>query len=65
MRAMLASAKVPRRYGPHVDVLRVHGRVLVVSDTTGSGLELEEPYHLPSIDEDRPRRSRRTLVHAQ
>jgi hypothetical protein len=44
-------------YGSHVDVLRVHGRILVVSETTGSGLELEEPHHLPSIDDVRPRTS--------
>ena len=52
---VLTSERMSELYGSHVDVLRVHGRILVVSDTSGSGLELEEPHHLPAIDEVRPR----------
>lgn len=51
---ILTSDRMSDLYGSHVDVLRVHGRVLVVSETSGSGLELEEPHHLPAIDEVGP-----------
>jgi zinc/manganese transport system ATP-binding protein len=46
---VLTSERMSDLYGSHVDVIRVHGRVLVVSDSTGSGFELEEPHHLPEI----------------
>lgn len=46
---VLTSERMSDLYGSHVDVLRVHGRILVVSDSTGSGFELEEPHHLPDI----------------
>jgi zinc/manganese transport system ATP-binding protein len=46
---VLTSERMSDLYGSHVDVLRVHGRVIVVSDTTGTGLELEEPHHLPAV----------------
>jgi len=55
---ILTSDRMSDLYGSHVDVLRVHGRVLVVSETSGTGLELEEPHHLPAIDQDRPPSSR-------
>jgi len=46
---VLTSERMTQLYGSHVDVLRVHGRILVVSDSSGSGFELEEPHHLPDI----------------
>jgi zinc/manganese transport system ATP-binding protein len=48
---VLTSERMSELYGSHVDVLRVHGRVIVISDTSGTGLELEEPHHLPAVDE--------------
>jgi zinc/manganese transport system ATP-binding protein len=54
---VLTSERMSELYGSHVDVLRVHDRILVVSDTSGSGLELEEPHHLPPIEDDRALRS--------
>ena len=48
---VLTSERMSDLYGSHVDVLRVHGRILVVSDSTGSGFEFEEPHHLPEIHE--------------
>ena len=49
---VLTSERMSDLYGSHVDVMRVHGRILVVSDSTGSGFELEEPHHLPEIHDD-------------
>ena len=49
---VLTSARMSDLYGSHVDVLRVHGRILVVSDSSGSGFELEEPHHLPEIHDN-------------
>jgi zinc/manganese transport system ATP-binding protein len=49
---ILTSDRLSELYGSHVDVLRVHDRVLVVGDTTGSGFDLEQPHHLPTIDDD-------------
>ncbi len=46
---VLTSERMSELYGSHVDVMRVHGRILVVSESTGSGFELEEPHHLPEI----------------
>ena len=34
---VLTSERMSDLYGSHVDVLRVHGRILVVSDTSGTG----------------------------
>lgn len=48
---VLTSERLSDLYESHVDVLRVHGRVLVVGDTADAGFEIEEPHHLPSIDE--------------
>jgi zinc/manganese transport system ATP-binding protein len=47
---VLTSERMTELYGSHVDVLRVHGRVIVVSDASGTGLELDEPHHLPEVD---------------
>lgn len=49
---VLTSDRLSVLYGSHIDVLRVHGRVLVVGDRMDSGFELEEPHHLPVIDDD-------------
>ena len=48
---VLTTERMSELYGSHVDVLRVHGRIIVVSDTSGTGLDLEEPHHLPAVDE--------------
>jgi len=49
---VLTSERLSDLYGSHVDVLRVHDRLLVVGDTTDSGFDLEQPHHLPAIDDD-------------
>ncbi len=48
---VLTSERLSDLYGAHVDVLRVHGRLLVVGDMADAGFELEEPHHLPVVDE--------------
>jgi zinc/manganese transport system ATP-binding protein len=50
---VLTSERLTELYGSHVDVLRVHGRILVVGDQLDSGFELEEPHHLPVVEDDR------------
>jgi zinc/manganese transport system ATP-binding protein len=49
---VLTSERLTALYGAHVDVLRVHGRILVVGEAFASGFELDEPHHLPVIDHD-------------
>jgi zinc/manganese transport system ATP-binding protein len=49
---ILTSDRLSELYGSHVDVLRVHNRVLVVGDTMDAGFDLEQPHHLPAIDDD-------------
>lgn len=49
---VLTSERLTALYGSHVDVLRVHGRILVVGDQLDSGFELEEPHHLPVVEDD-------------
>jgi zinc/manganese transport system ATP-binding protein len=49
---ILTSERLSALYGSHVDVLRVHDRVLVVGDTTDAGFDMEQPHHLPAIDDD-------------
>jgi zinc/manganese transport system ATP-binding protein len=49
---VLTSDRLSDLYGSHVDVLRVHNRILVVGDATDSGFDLEQPHHLPAIDDD-------------
>jgi zinc/manganese transport system ATP-binding protein len=44
---VLTSERLSELYGSHVDVVRVHERVLVIGERTGSGLELEEAHHMP------------------
>ncbi|HYM83869.1 MAG TPA: ATP-binding cassette domain-containing protein, partial [Candidatus Dormibacteraeota bacterium] len=46
---VLTSERLTGLYGSHVDVLRVHGRVLVVGESLDAGFEVEEPHHLPSV----------------
>lgn len=48
---VLTSERLSDLYESHIDVLRVHGRILVVGDTADAGFEIEEPHHLPTIDE--------------
>ncbi len=48
---VLTSERLTELYGSHVDVLRVHGRILVVGDQLDSGFEVEEPHHLPTVDD--------------
>jgi len=43
---VLTSERLSTLYGSHVDVVRVHDRVLVVGEST-AGLEPEAPHHLP------------------
>jgi len=44
---VLTSERLSELYGSHVDVVRVHGRVLVVGESTETGFTLDEPHHLP------------------
>ncbi len=48
---ILTSERLTELYGSHVDVLRVHGRILVVGDAFGAGFEIEEPHYLPTVDD--------------
>src|SRR5438105_1545272 len=45
---VLRSEKMSELYGSHVDVVRVHGRILVVGESTESGFNIEEPHHPPA-----------------
>ena len=47
--AVLTSERLSDLYGSHIDVLRVHDRLLVVGDELSSGFEAEEPHHLPAV----------------
>jgi len=44
---VLTPERMSQLYGSHVDVLRVHGRILVVGEATGSGFNVDEPHHIP------------------
>ena len=46
--AVLTSERLSALYGSHVDVVRVHDRVLVVGESTGSGFTLDDPHHPPA-----------------
>jgi zinc/manganese transport system ATP-binding protein len=48
---VLTSERLSELYGSHVDVLRVHNRLLVVGELLDSGFEAEEPHHLPPVHE--------------
>jgi len=44
---VLTSERMSDLYGSHVDVVRVHGRILVVGESTETGFNLDEPHHMP------------------
>ena len=44
---VLTSERMSALYRSHVDVVRVHGRILVVGESTESGFNLDEPHHVP------------------
>ena len=44
---VLTSDRMSALYGSHVDVVRVHGRIVVVGESTESGFNIEEPHHVP------------------
>jgi zinc/manganese transport system ATP-binding protein len=46
---VLRSDRMSELYGSHVDVVRVHGRILVVGESTESGFNIEEPHHAPAV----------------
>jgi zinc/manganese transport system ATP-binding protein len=46
---VLTTEQLTELYGSHVDVLRVHGRLLVVGESLDAGFEVEEAHHLPTI----------------
>lgn len=46
---VLKSEQLSALYGSHVDVVRVHGRILVVGELTESGFNLDEPHHAPTL----------------
>jgi len=46
---VLRSERMSELYGSHVDVVRVHGRILVVGESTESGFNIEEPHHPPAV----------------
>ncbi|MDE3113811.1 MAG: ABC transporter ATP-binding protein [Chloroflexota bacterium] len=54
---ILTSERLTELYRSHVDVVRVHDRIVVVGESTAAGLELEEPHHLPPtlVDHGAPR----------
>ncbi len=45
---VLTSERLSELYGSHVDVVRVHERILVVGEAFGAGFEMEEPHHVSS-----------------
>lgn len=47
---VLTSERMSELYGSHVDVVRVHNRVLVVGESTEAGFNLDEPHHIPPAD---------------
>jgi len=44
---VLTSERMSELYRSHVDVVRVHGRIVVVGESTDSGFNIEEPHHVP------------------
>lgn len=49
---VLTSERMSALYESHVDVVRVHGRILVVGESTESGFNLDEPHHMPVAVDD-------------
>ena len=54
---VLTSERMSALYQSHIDVVRVHDRILVVGESTGPGFELDEPHHVPGspVDHEAPR----------
>jgi zinc/manganese transport system ATP-binding protein len=54
---VLTSERMSALYQSHIDVIRVHDRILVVGESTGPGFELDEPHHVPAtpVDHEAPR----------
>ncbi|MDP9266105.1 MAG: metal ABC transporter ATP-binding protein [Chloroflexota bacterium] len=53
---VLTSERMSDLYGSHVDVVRVHGRILVVGESTETGFNLDEPHHVPvAVGHEMPR----------
>ena len=48
---VLTSERMSELYRSHVDVVRVHGRIVVVGESTESGFNIEEPHHVPVVVE--------------
>ena len=46
---VLTTEQLSALYGSHVDVVRVHDRILVVGELTESGFNLDEPHHTPAL----------------
>jgi zinc/manganese transport system ATP-binding protein len=46
---VLTGEQLSALYGSHVDVVRVHGRILVVGELTETGFNLDEPHHVPAL----------------
>jgi len=46
---VLTTEQLSALYGSHVDVVRVHDRILVVGELTESGFNLDEPHHPPDL----------------
>jgi zinc/manganese transport system ATP-binding protein len=46
---VLTTEQLSALYGSHVDVVRVHDRILVVGELTDSGFNLDEPHHAPDL----------------
>jgi len=53
---VLTSERMSALYRSHVDVVRVHGRILVVGESTEAGFNLDEPHHVPvAVEHETPR----------
>lgn len=48
---VLTSERMSELYRSHVDVVRIHGRIVVVGESTESGFNIEEPHHVPVVVE--------------
>jgi zinc/manganese transport system ATP-binding protein len=46
---VLTTEQLTKLYGSHVDVLDVHGRLIVVGETLDAGFESKEEHHLPAV----------------
>jgi zinc/manganese transport system ATP-binding protein len=46
---VLTTEQLSALYGSHVDVVRVHDRILVVGELTETGFNPDEPHHMPDL----------------